>query len=112
MSISVCDTAAAPDTLFSASPEHLLNRSSATHFFPYKLQQVHSMLRVTPAMESGMANHVWKWQELLATQEQDTTQWFNQNLIFSFHRHNIPFASYFPQSISLPEPASLFGVQS
>jgi transposase-like protein/IS1 family transposase len=46
----------------------LLNLKSAVslHFAYYNFCRVHSSLRVTPAMEAGIADHVWTIAELLA----------------------------------------------
>jgi IS1 family transposase len=38
----------------------------ALYFFHYNFCRVHKTLRVTPAMESGLANHVWTLEELCA----------------------------------------------
>jgi len=38
----------------------------ALHFAYYNLCRIHSSLRVTPAMESNLTDHVWKIEELLA----------------------------------------------
>jgi hypothetical protein len=35
------------------------------HFAYYNLCRVHKTLRVTPAMESGITNHIWTIRELL-----------------------------------------------
>jgi hypothetical protein len=32
----------------------------------YKFRRIHQTLRVTPAMEAGITDHVWKLRELLA----------------------------------------------
>jgi transposase-like protein/IS1 family transposase len=37
----------------------------ALHFAHYNFCKVHSSLRVTPAMEAGIANHIWSWDELI-----------------------------------------------
>ena len=37
----------------------------ALHFAYYNFYRIHSTLRVTPAMESGLADHVWGIAELL-----------------------------------------------
>jgi hypothetical protein len=45
----------------------------AIHYMHYNFCRVHEPLRVTPAMEAGVANHVWSIEEvigLLTTQEQ------------------------------------------
>jgi len=36
------------------------------YFFHYNFIRIHKTLRVTPAMEAGIANHVWSFEELLA----------------------------------------------
>jgi hypothetical protein len=38
----------------------------ALHFGWYNFCQIHGSLRVTPAMEAGLADHVWSVKELLA----------------------------------------------
>jgi hypothetical protein len=35
----------------------------------YNFGRVHKSLRVTPAMEAGIADHVWSVEEILSTQE-------------------------------------------
>lgn len=37
----------------------------ALHFMQYNFCRVHKTLRVTPAMEAGIANHVWTLEELI-----------------------------------------------
>jgi len=41
----------------------------AIHFMHYNFCRVHKTLRVTPAMESGLANHVWELAELIGLLE-------------------------------------------
>ena len=36
----------------------------ALHFLYYNFGRVHKTLRVTPAMEAGLANHVWSLEEI------------------------------------------------
>jgi hypothetical protein len=38
----------------------------ALHFMYYNFVRVHKTLRVTPAMEAGIADHVWTMQELVS----------------------------------------------
>jgi hypothetical protein len=38
----------------------------ALHFMHYNFCRVHKTLRVTPAMEAGLSDHVWTLQELVA----------------------------------------------
>jgi IS1 family transposase len=38
----------------------------ALHFMYYNFVRVHKTLRVTPAMEAGLADHVWSMEELVA----------------------------------------------
>ncbi len=45
-----------------ANHDHMI----ALYFMHYNFCKVHSTLRVTPAMEAGLANHVWEVEELLA----------------------------------------------
>lgn len=38
----------------------------ALHFLHYNFCRIHKTLRVTPAMEAGIADHVWSLEELVA----------------------------------------------
>jgi len=38
----------------------------ALHFFYYNFARIHQTLRVTPAMEAGIADHVWSFEEIVA----------------------------------------------
>jgi hypothetical protein len=40
--------------------------SVALHYMHYNYVRVHQTLRVTPAMEAGLASHVWTVEELVA----------------------------------------------
>jgi IS1 family transposase len=40
--------------------------SIALHYMFYNFGRVHQTLRVTPAMESGISNHVWSLEEIIA----------------------------------------------
>jgi len=51
---------------FSKKLENL-KAAVALHFAWYNFVRVHSSLRVTPAMEAGIADHVWNLEELLAS---------------------------------------------
>lgn len=50
---------------FSKKLENL-KYAVALHFAFYNFCRIHKTLRVTPAMEAGIADHVWTIQELLA----------------------------------------------
>jgi len=39
----------------------------AIHFMHYNFCRVHKTLRVTPAMEAGIADHIWTMAEMLET---------------------------------------------
>jgi IS1 family transposase/transposase-like protein len=45
-----------------------LKAACALHFAYYNLCRVHQTLRVTPAMEAGITDHIWTVRELLSTQ--------------------------------------------
>jgi hypothetical protein len=49
---------------FSRKPEKL-KAAVALHFAYYNFCRVHSNLRVTPAMEAGITDHVWEISELI-----------------------------------------------
>jgi hypothetical protein len=38
----------------------------ALHFLYYNFGRVHKTLRVTPAMEAGLADHIWSLEEIAA----------------------------------------------
>jgi hypothetical protein len=48
---------------FSKKLENL-KAAVALHFAHYNFMRVHSSLRVTPAMQAGVSDHIWTWQEL------------------------------------------------
>jgi IS1 family transposase len=50
---------------YSKKWEHL-HAALALHFAYYNFCRVHRSLRVTPAMESGVSDHIWTLKELLA----------------------------------------------
>ena len=39
----------------------------ALHLTNYNFVRIHSTLRISPAMEAGITDHLWTWEELLAT---------------------------------------------
>jgi hypothetical protein len=43
-----------------------LSHNLAIHYMHYNFCRVHQTLRVTPAMEAGIADHVWEIEELVA----------------------------------------------
>lgn len=53
---------------FSKKLENL-KHAVALHFMHYNYCRVHSSLRVTPAMEAGLADHVWSLEELVGLME-------------------------------------------
>lgn len=50
---------------FSKKIENL-EAAVALHFMHYNFVRVHQTLRVTPAMEAGVADHVWTLDEIVA----------------------------------------------
>jgi len=50
---------------FSKKVENLAHAVSL-HFMYYSFARIHKTLRVTPAMESGISNHVWSLEEIAA----------------------------------------------
>ena len=55
--------------LTNAHSKKLANHkhSLALHFMHRNFLKIHPSLRVTPAMEAGLSNHVWEWAEVLAS---------------------------------------------
>jgi len=49
---------------FSKKLSHL-KAAVALHFAYYNFCRVHSSLRITPAMEAGLTDHIWSIEELL-----------------------------------------------
>ena len=49
---------------FSKKVENLMS-AVALHYMQYNFCRVHQTLRVTPAMEAGLADHIWSVEELL-----------------------------------------------
>ena len=43
-----------------------LKAAVALHFAHYNFKRIHRTLKCTPAMEAGIADHVWEWEELVA----------------------------------------------
>jgi hypothetical protein len=41
----------------------------ALHFLYYNFARVHKTLRVTPAMEAGLSNHIWTMEEMVSLLE-------------------------------------------
>src|SRR5947209_2646085 len=50
---------------FSKKVENL-QHAVAIHYMHYNFARVHQTLRVTPAMEAGIAGHVWEIEEIVA----------------------------------------------
>ena len=40
------------------------------HFFSYNWVRIHKTLKVTPAMEAGLTNRLWGWEDLLNWKKQ------------------------------------------
>ncbi len=47
---------------FSKKVENL-NHAVALHFMFYNFGRIHQSLRVTPAIEAGLTDHVWGWKK-------------------------------------------------
>ena len=57
-----------PGIVAAGHADHLfenLEAAVALHFMWYNFGRVHQTLRVTPAMEAGMADHVWSIEEIV-----------------------------------------------
>jgi IS1 family transposase len=48
--------------------------SVALHFMHYNFARVHQTLRVTPAMQAGMSDHIWTFAEIVALGEKQCTR--------------------------------------
>ena len=42
-----------------------LKAALSLYFAHYNFLRIHSTLRVTPAMEAGITDHIWTWEEIL-----------------------------------------------
>ena len=40
--------------------------SAALHYMHYNFARVHQTLRVTPAMQAGLSNHIWSIEEIVS----------------------------------------------
>jgi len=49
---------------FSKKIENL-KAALSLHFAHYNFMRIHQTLRVTPAMEAKITDHIWQWEELL-----------------------------------------------
>jgi IS1 family transposase len=58
---------------FSKKIENL-HHAVALHFMHYNFARIHKSLRVTPAMEAGISNHVWSLEEIAALADQIQSQ--------------------------------------
>lgn len=47
-----------------------LEAAVALHFFHYNFMRIHQTLRVTPAMQAGIARKLWRWEDLLGYQKE------------------------------------------
>jgi len=54
---------------FSKKAENLAH-AVALHFMYYNFGRIHQSLRVTPAMEAAISDHVWSLEEIAALTEQ------------------------------------------
>ena len=53
-------------TAFSKKLDNL-KAALALHFAWYNFGRIHQTLRVTPAMEAGITDHIWTWEEILGS---------------------------------------------
>jgi hypothetical protein len=51
---------------FSALSIHGNEHALALYFMYYNFCRIHQTLRVTPAMEAGVTDHVWDLEEVIA----------------------------------------------
>ena len=42
-----------------------MKAADSMHFIHYNFVRIHQILRVTPAMQAGVASHIWTWGEFL-----------------------------------------------
>ena len=54
-----------PAVCLGAVPKPVTGEIVALYFMYYNFGRVHQTLRVTPAMEAGIANHVWSIEEII-----------------------------------------------
>ncbi len=66
---------------FSKSLKHL-EAAIAQHFFHYNFMRIHENLRVTPAMQAGISNHLINWEEFLTVDFEDIKA-AQQNALFN-----------------------------
>ena len=61
--LSLSDDQARQGVVTHSSGNHAA--AVALHFMDYNFARIHQTLRVTPAMEAGVANHVWTVEEIV-----------------------------------------------
>lgn len=54
-----------PTNAFSKKIENQAH-AVALHFMPYNFCRIHQSLRVTPAMEAGVTDHIWTVEEMIS----------------------------------------------
>lgn len=59
--------------LFSKTVDNL-RWSVALHFMHYNFCGIHQTLRVTPAMEAGVSDHVWSVEEIVKLLDEDRSR--------------------------------------
>jgi hypothetical protein len=47
----------------------------ALHFMHYNFCRIHQSLRVTPAMQAGLSDHVWPLEELVRMADEYAASW-------------------------------------
>ena len=60
-----------------------LEHAVALHFMNYNFCRIHGSLRVTPAMEAGVADHVWSLEDAVALLEWKIVLSSSQSALFS-----------------------------
>jgi hypothetical protein len=59
---------------FSKKVENL-GHAVALHFMHYNFCRIHQSLRVTPAMQAGLADHVWTLEEVITMADVYAATW-------------------------------------
>lgn len=59
--------------LTNAFSKKLDNHKAAItlHFFHYNFMRIHQTLRITPAIQASVTNHIWTWGEFVGMPKTD-----------------------------------------
>ena len=66
----------------------VVSQFAALHFMYYNFGRVHKTLRVTPAMEAGISDHIWTLEEIASL---SSYGWNWRQLCWSYRTPNVAY---------------------